>query len=91
MGKLTELQGVQFDVSGMQGPAGHEQKGGKYSSNWMENKWIRICVRHYKCKTYKSKNKEVKKITEVMPRIMGCIEHVRDLAMLDPKLKTSDN
>lgn len=62
MGKLTDLQGVQFDVSGMQGPAGHEQKGGKYSSNWMGNKWIRICVRHYKCKTYKSKNKEVKKI-----------------------------
>lgn len=33
-----ELQGVEFDVSGIQVTAGHEQKGGKYSSNGLGKK-----------------------------------------------------
>lgn len=39
---------------------------------------------------YKSKHKEMKKITQIIPYSMGCTEHVR-LAVFNPKFKTSGN
>lgn len=55
----------------------------KKAGMYMPQKW--------KCKMCKNEHKEVKEITEIMPQIMGCTEHVKDPAVFKTQFKTWGN